>query len=62
MNSVRRSRLLIVAVVLAALSILLLTQVNSVQATFSDIHMFSVMFRVESEIMRKTPAGQYYDS
>jgi len=62
MNSVKRSRLLIVAVVLAALSILLLTQVNSVQATFSDIHMFSVMFRVESEIMRKTPAGQYYDS
>lgn len=56
----KRSRWIIVVTVLAILSVL--SQVDYVQATFSDMDMFTVMLRVESEIMQKTPAGQYYDS
>jgi len=58
----KRSRWAIVVAGLVVLSMLLLTQVDSVTATFSDMHMFVVMLRVESEIMQKTPSGQYYDS
>ena len=56
----KRPRWIIVVTVLAIMSVL--SQVDSVKATFSDMHMFAVMLRVESEIMQKTPAGQYYDS
>jgi len=53
--------MIIFAILLTSLAIFL-THVDSVQATFSDMHMFGVMLRVESEIMKKTPAGQYYDA
>jgi hypothetical protein len=37
-------------------------QADRVQATFSDLHVITVLLRVETEIMQKTPAGQYYES
>jgi hypothetical protein len=57
-----RSRWIIVVTVLAVLSVLLLTQVDAVRATFSDMHAAMVMLRVEREIMQKMPAGPYYES
>jgi hypothetical protein len=58
----RRSRWIIIFVVLLAGLAVLLTQVDSVQATISDFHAVMVLFRVENEIMRETPAGRYYES
>jgi len=52
----------ILAVVLAVISALMLMQVNSVQATFSDLHATMVLLRFDTEILQKTPAGQYYES
>ncbi len=42
----KRSRWIIVVTVLAVMSILLMVRVDSVQATFTDMHMFAVMLRV----------------
>ncbi len=58
----KRSRWIIVIVGLLIVSLLILTQVDSVQATFSNVHAGMVLLRVEKEIMQKTPAGQYYES
>ena len=58
----KRSRWSYFVIVFIAFSILLLTQVDTVQATFTNMHMFTVMLRVEAEIMQKTPAGRHYDS
>jgi len=58
----RRSRWIIAVTVLAVLSLLFLSQVDAVQATFNNMHAFTVLLRVETEIMQKTPAGQYYES
>jgi hypothetical protein len=58
----RRSRWIIILVILLAAVTVLFTQVDSVQATFTNMHAFTVLFRVETEIMQKTPAGQYYES
>ena len=38
-----------------------LTKIDFVQAV-SDVHAGEVLVRVETEIMQKTPAGQYYNS
>jgi hypothetical protein len=62
MKLTKRFRWSIVFIILLASLATLLMQFDSVQATFTDMHMFAVMLRVESEIMQKTPAGQYYDS
>lgn len=58
----RRSRWIIVASVFVVLSMLLMTQVDTVRATISGVHVFNVYLRVETEIMQKTPAGQYYEA
>lgn len=58
----KRSRWIIFLVILLAAVTILLTQVKSVQATFTNMHAFTVLLRVETEIMQKTPAGQYYES
>lgn len=47
---------------LCVLSALLLMQNNSVRAAFGNAHAIVVLYRVETEIMQKTPAGQYYES
>lgn len=54
-------RLVIVVIVLGILSVLL-AQVNSVRATFSDMHSAMVLLRLETELMQKTPVGRYYES
>lgn len=58
----KRSRWIIVVTVLVVLSMLIFTQFDSARATFNDMHAFTVLLRVETEIMQKTPAGQYYES
>ena len=58
----RRSRWIIILVMLIISSTVFLVQVDSVQATFSDLHAGRVLLRVEAEIMQKTPVGRYYDS
>lgn len=58
----KRSRWIILVVGLLIMSVLILTQVKSVQATFTNVHAGMVLLRVEKEIMQKTPAGQYYES
>ena len=58
----KRSRWILIFIVLLAAIIAILTQVDSVQATFTNMHGFTVLLRVEREIMQKTPAGQYYES
>lgn len=62
MEIVKRSRWIIGIAILIALPLLFLTRVSAVRAAFSDMHMFDVLLRVESELMQKTPAGQYYES
>lgn len=62
MKSSGRSRWMILFALLTVLLVLILSGVNAVGAAFSDIHMIRVVLRVESEIMQKTPAGQYYES
>jgi len=62
MKFTKRSRWIIVSSVLAVLSLLFLTQVDEVRATIGAAHAFKVFLRVETEIMQKTPAGQYYES
>lgn len=52
----------IIVVGLLILAILILTQVKSVQATFTNVHAGMVLLRVEREVMQKTPVGQYYES
>ena len=42
--------------------IVLLSQVDTVKATFSTLHAFRVYVRVQTEIFQKMPAGQYYES
>lgn len=58
----KRSRWIIVVTVLAVLPMLLFTQVDSVRATFDGVHALNIYLRVETEILQKTAAGQYYDS
>ena len=58
----KRSRWIIVFIILLVSLTALLMQFDSVQATFNNMHAVTVLIRVESEIMRKTPAGQYYES
>ena len=58
----KRSRWIIIFVLLLASMTILLTQVDSVQATFTNMYAATVLLRVETEIMQKTPAGQYYES
>jgi len=53
--------MIIFAILLTSLAIFL-THVDYVQATFSNMHAFTVLLRVETEIMQKTPAGQYYEA
>jgi hypothetical protein len=58
----KRSRWMIIFVILLISLAIFLTRVDSVQATLDDMHAATVLLRVENEIMQKTPAGQYYDS
>jgi hypothetical protein len=62
MNLGKRSRWIIISVVMSAFVVVFLTQAEAVQATFTNMHAFTVLLRVETEIMQKTPAGQYYES
>ena len=54
-------RLFILIAVLVA-GVIFLLQAKSVKATFSNMHAFTVLLRVQTEIMQKSPAGQYYES
>jgi hypothetical protein len=58
----KRSREVILLVVLLASLIALLAQVDSIRATFNNLHAFNVYVRVETEIMQEAPAGQYYEA
>jgi len=58
----KRSRWIIVVIILVVLSMLIFTPFDAVQATFNNMHATMVMLRVEREIMQKMPAGQYYES
>ena len=58
----KRSRWMILFALLTVLVGLILSGVKAVRATVSDMHMISVLLRVESEVMQKTPAGQYYEA
>lgn len=58
----RRSRWIILVAGGLMITVLILTQVKSVQATFTNAHAMLVMLRVEREIMQTSPAGQYYES
>ncbi|HKG54429.1 MAG TPA: hypothetical protein VKB04_09215, partial [Anaerolineales bacterium] len=58
----KRSRWMIIFVILLTFLAIFFTHVDSVQATFSNMHVATVLFRVETEIMQKTPAGSYYRS
>lgn len=58
----QRSRWMILFALLTVLSVLILSGVKAVRATVSDMHVISVLLRVEAEVMQKTPAGQYYES
>ncbi len=62
MNIKKHSRLMVVLVLLAGILLIVFTQVERVKATFSDMHAAVVLLRVQSEIMQKSPAGQYYES
>lgn len=56
------NKLWIIVVVLLGILSVLLMQVNSVRATFSDMHSAMILLRLETEVMQKTPAGRYYES
>jgi len=58
----KRSRWIIVIIILLVSLTALLTQFDPVQATFNNMHAGMVMLRVEREIMQKMPAGHYYES
>lgn len=58
----KRFRWLTIFLILFASTVIFLAQVDSVQATFTNMHAATVLLRVETEIMQKTPAGQYYES
>jgi hypothetical protein len=58
----KRSRWILVIVGLLIASVLILTQVKSVRATFTNAHAGIVLLRVEREIMQQSPAGRYYES
>jgi hypothetical protein len=58
----KRFRLITIFAILFAALIASLTQVDSVQATFNNAHAFTVLLRVETEILQKTSAGRYYDA
>ena len=47
---------------LLTISTVFLIRTRPVQATLGYMHIFSIYLRVETEIMQKTPAGQYYES
>jgi len=59
---IRHSRWWLLLIIFIVSLFIFLTQVDSVQATFSDAHAALVLLRFETEIMQKTPAGQYYES
>jgi hypothetical protein len=52
----------IIAIILLGISLVLLMQVNSVRATFSDMHTAMILLRLETEIMQTTPMGRYYEA
>src|SRR5919109_5450301 len=54
-------RWVIVVIVVGILSGLMM-RVNSVRATFSDMHSAMVLLRLETEILQETPAGRYYEA
>lgn len=58
----KRSRwiILLLALILSLIGVLM--QFGAVKATFTDVHAAMVLIRFETEIMQKTPAGQYYES
>lgn len=62
MKIAKRSRWIILIPIAVVVLTMFATQIDSVRAVFSDMHMVGVLLRVESEIMQKTPAGQYYES
>jgi hypothetical protein len=57
----KRSRWMISSVIFVIVLAIFFTQVGFVQA-ISDVHTGEVLVRLETEIMQKTPAGQYYNS
>lgn len=57
MKAGSRSRWVLVFVILLAAVTVLLTQVDSVQATFTNMHAGMVLLRVETEIMQHPPGN-----
>lgn len=58
----KRSRWVILIAGGLVVIVVILIQVKSVQATFTNAHAMLVMLRVEREIMQASPAGQHYES
>jgi hypothetical protein len=56
----RFSKLIFVAALFGILAVLFI-KADTAQATFSDMYILHLMYRMESEVLQKTPAGQYYD-
>jgi len=57
----KRSRWMIISIILFTVLVTFLTRIDFVQA-ISEAYADEVLVRVETEIMQKTPAGQYYNS
>jgi hypothetical protein len=62
MRITRYSKWVVLLIVFIVSLLIFFTQIDRVQATFSDAHAAVVLLRFETEIMQKTPAGQYYES
>jgi hypothetical protein len=45
-----------------SLFLFLLAKAESVRATFSDLHAVTVLMRFDTDVLQKTPAGQYYEA
>jgi len=58
----KRSRWSIVVIVLVVSLAMVLAQTNVARAAFTGVHTFNILMGVETEIMQKTPAGQYYEA
>jgi len=58
----KRSRWILVIVVLTVSLTMVLAQTKAVRAAITGARAFDVYLRLETEIMQKTPAGQYYEA
>jgi len=62
MKTSKRSRWFILIPVMAVVLTMFMTHIDSAWAIIDGAHAFNIYLRLETEIMQKTPAGQYYES